>query len=321
MRSIGLLGATGIAERAILTPAAARDDVRVHAVAASDPGRAEAFRDKHGLPVAHRGYRELIEDPAVDTVYLSLHNSAHAAWAAEAARRGKHVLVEKPLCPTRREAVALRRAGAQGGVRVVETVMTAGHPWQAAARALIAAGELGELRSVTTRITFDVLGAGGYRVRPELGGGALFDTAAYWLQAVQAVIGTAGATAGGHSGFAGPNGVDDVFTATLTWPGGVRSELRAALTGPARAEHEFAGTAGRLRVRNFLLPAAGRLPLNMTVVPDAGPRRVVALPATDYYADQLDRILTALDRPGGPEEDEAVERVTLMEQAYLAALS
>ena len=40
---IGLIGATAIAEKAILAPAAKREDVTVRAVAASDPARVRDF--------------------------------------------------------------------------------------------------------------------------------------------------------------------------------------------------------------------------------------------------------------------------------------
>ncbi|MCP2163167.1 Gfo/Idh/MocA family protein [Goodfellowiella coeruleoviolacea] len=319
-REIGLIGATGIAERAIIGPARARDDVRVYAVAASSAERARGYRDKHGIPVAHDDYRALVDDPRVAVVYVSLHNSAHCRWAVAAARAGKHVLVEKPLCLSRRELHALRRAAADGGVRLLEAVMTAHHPWQAVVRGMIASRELGELLSVTTHITFDIPPGAGYRFRPELGGGALFDTAAYWLQAVQATVGLGGATAEGHSDFSGPHGVDVAFTAHLSWPSGVRATLHAGLAGPYRADHEFTFSGGVVRLRNFLRPSAGALPVNLIVLPHDGPRRVESFRPLGYFAAQLDRVLSTLDQPGTDEVARSAERVALMEDAYLDAL-
>ncbi|WP_440899899.1 Gfo/Idh/MocA family protein [Actinosynnema sp.] len=318
-RELGLIGATAIAVRAVLDPARRREDVRVRAIAASTPERAEAFRAEHGLPVAHADYRSLVRDEGIDTVYVSLHNSAHARWAAEAARAGKHVVVEKPLCLGRREAHALRRAAGDAGVHVVEAVITTGHPWQAAVRELVASRELGELTGISSHIAFDLPPGAGYRFRPELGGGAFHDTASYWLDAVQAVVGLGGATASGHSEFSGPNGVDLEFDAALRLPSGVRAELRASLVGPYRADHEFRFTGGKARLRNFLRPAAGPFPVNLVLQRDGGAREVRSFPAVSYHDAQFDRIMALLARPARP-DDAVVERIAVLESAYLNAL-
>ncbi|SDG51177.1 Predicted dehydrogenase [Lentzea fradiae] len=318
-REIGLVGATPIAVKAVVTPARGHEDVRVRAVAASTADRAEAFRSAHGLLTAHGDYQALVDDEKIDTVYVSLHNSAHAQWAAAAARAGKHVVVEKPLCLGRRELHALRHAAEASGVHVVEAVITADHPWQEAVRGIIASGELGELTGIESHIAFALSERTGYRFRPELGGGALYDTASYWLDAVGGTVGLDGATASGHSDFDGPHGVDLTFGATLRWPSGLRARLRAALTGPYRADHEFAFTAGRVRLRDVLRPAAGPFPLNLHLRRDDGSREVRSFPAGPYHDRQFARILRLLDTP--PRVDAAAaERVALVEDAYLDAV-
>src|SRR3954452_11555407 len=104
---IGLIGATGIAEKAIMRPSVAFDDVAVRAVAASDPARAKEFADRHGIGRVHDTYADLVADPAINTVYVSLHNSAHREWVVAAAEAGKHVIVEKPLCLSAAEAAEI----------------------------------------------------------------------------------------------------------------------------------------------------------------------------------------------------------------------
>ncbi|MFL6120348.1 Gfo/Idh/MocA family protein [Actinophytocola sp.] len=318
-REIGLLGATTIAARAVVEPARRLSDVRVRGVAASDPGRAEAFRATHDLPLAYPTYRALLADDRIDVVYVSLHNSAHAQWAAAAASAGKHVVVEKPLCLGRRELHGIHHAAAAAGVHVVEAVMTARHPWQDAVRDIVAAGELGTLVEVRSHIAFEVPDRAGYRFRPELGGGALHDTASYWLDALQGTVGLDKAAGTGRAAFDGPHGVDLSFTASLEWPNGLRADLHAALTGPYRADHEFRCTAGRVRLRNFLRPAAGPFPLNLVITPEHGARRVLSFPAQAYYERQLDRVMAWLDSPEDPDPG-VTQRIALMETAYQDAL-
>ncbi len=96
MIGIGILGAGGIAERAMVEPARGVDGVEVVAIGARDPERARAFAERLDLP-AWGDYDAVLSDPRVDLVYLALPPIVHAEWAARALAAGKHVLCEKPL--------------------------------------------------------------------------------------------------------------------------------------------------------------------------------------------------------------------------------
>lgn len=305
---IGLIGATGIAEKAILRPASAFDDVSVRAVAASDPVRAKEFATRHGIDRVHDTYAELVADPAVNTVYVSLHNSAHREWVVAAAEAGKHVIVEKPLCLSALEAAEI--AAAAVGVQVIEAVPTIGHPWQAAVREMILGNRFGPLTRIRTEIRFGVPAPGSYRERPELGGGIFLDSASYWLQAVQATVGLDGAVGSAQSAFDGPNGVDRSFDAALTWPG-LTAELHCSVGDKHIANHEFTFAEATVKIRNFLLPAAGPLPLNLAIRRVGGPTTVEAFPPVSYYDLQLARVRDIV-ASGGGELDAAVDRITLM---------
>jgi predicted dehydrogenase len=321
---VGLLGATGIARRAMVEPARRVDGVAVRAVAATDPERAAAFARDHGVPVAHPSYEALLADPAVDVAYLSMHSGAHGRWAVAAAEAGKHVVVEKPLCLSRDELAAIRVAAEASRVVVVEAVMTAGHPWLAAARELVAAHGRGGPVEMRSRLAFEAPDRTGYRYDPGLGGGAWFDAASYWLQAMQATVGLEGAVARGSSDFAGPNGVDDRFVARLDWPDGSCATLDCSLGHGSAAEHEFVMAGGTLRVRNVLLPAVGRFPINLAVTVGGARRRVESFPPRHYYDDQLARIVALIaagvdHSAASAALDEAAPRVALIEDAYRSA--
>ena len=302
---IGLIGATGIAERTLLQQGA-----EVRAVAASDPVRAKEYASRHQIPVVHETYSALLADPEIDAVYISLHNSAHHRWAVRAAVAGKHVIVEKPLCLTAEEIAELSFAATD--VKVFEAVATADHPWQQTVHDFIHEETYGPLVEATTRVRFAVPAPGGYRDRPELGGGIFFDAASYWLQAVQATVGLDLVTAEGRSDFDGPNGVDRSFEASLRWATGVGATLTADVGDQHLSDHVFTFERATVKLRNFLRPVAGAVPLNLIVTPTDGDRRVIGFPAVSYYERQLARILdSTMD-----DLDAAVPRITLMDQIY-----
>jgi len=66
-------------------------------VAAARPERAAAFAAEFGARRTAVDARTIFSDPAVDVVDLCVPTHLHAPLAVEAARAGKHVIVEKPL--------------------------------------------------------------------------------------------------------------------------------------------------------------------------------------------------------------------------------
>ena len=319
---IGLIGATAIAEKAILAPAARREDVTVRAVAASDPARVRDFAARNGIPRVHADYAALVDAPDITTVYVSLHNSAHREWAVRAAKAGKHVVVEKPLCLGLEEFAEIAEAATANGVHVIEAVPTAGHPWQSEVRAMITDQRYGPLRSMRTGIRFGVPAPGSYRDRTELGGGIFLDSATYWLHAVQTTVGLAGAHGSGRSEFDGPNGVDRSFAALLSWDNGVESVLECEVGEGHAAEHEFTFAAASVRVRGFLRPTAGALPLNLLIRRSDGTKKVHGFEPVSYYERQLDRIRAIVITGSGGDEVEltaAGERVAVTDAIYRRA--
>src|SRR3989344_2035041 len=65
-------------------------------VLSSDSKRAEEFAKKYGIK-AYSDYKELLKNPQINAVDIVNKNKDHADYGIEAAKAGKHVLVEKPI--------------------------------------------------------------------------------------------------------------------------------------------------------------------------------------------------------------------------------
>src|SRR5882757_9693891 len=116
---IGVLGASRIAELAIVEPARELGH-RLVAVAARDPYRTQLFAEKHGVERVLASYDDVVNDPEVDAVYNPLANSLHAPWNLAAIAAGKPVLTEKPFARNRIEAEEVAAASEAAGVTVLE---------------------------------------------------------------------------------------------------------------------------------------------------------------------------------------------------------
>jgi predicted dehydrogenase len=318
---IGLIGATAIAERAVIGPADGLAEFSVRAVAASATDRALSFGKRHGLR-ASPSYEDLLTAPDIDVVYVSLHNSAHVEWACRAARMGRVVLVEKPLCLSLAEYDALAEAERGGGGRVLEALPTLGHPWHSTVRELMDRGSYGRLRSVRSRFVFGRPAAGSYRDRRDLGGGVFLDVASYWLQALQETVGLPKSGGSGVARCAEPYGVDQAFESELPLGEGISATLSCAFGGRHAAEHTFEFAEALVRVRGVLLPAAGSVPLHVTIRTPAGRTEVMRTPAIAYYPRQLARLADLLAGRGGnwgAELAAARPRVAAMERIHRKA--
>ncbi|MCX5771875.1 MAG: Gfo/Idh/MocA family oxidoreductase [Candidatus Hydrogenedentes bacterium] len=82
-------------------------EVDIVAVASPSPGHADAFAGQHNIPRAFTSYADLLALPEIQMVTIAAPNYLHAQIVADAARAGKHIVCEKPLCMTLEEADAM----------------------------------------------------------------------------------------------------------------------------------------------------------------------------------------------------------------------
>src|ERR671922_731313 len=112
---IGIVGSRFQADCIAASVKAMPEEAEVVAVASPTRGNAEAFARRHGIPRFYSDHRELLRDPGVEMISVTAPNRLHAPITIDAARAGKHVVCEKPLCLTLEEADAMidacRRAG------------------------------------------------------------------------------------------------------------------------------------------------------------------------------------------------------------------
>jgi predicted dehydrogenase len=113
---LGIIGSRFQADCIAASVRAMPEEAEVVAVASPTKGNAEAFAKRHGIPRAYADYRELLRDRDVEMVSITAPNRLHAQITIDAARAGKHVVCEKPLCITLEEADAMIDACAKAGV-------------------------------------------------------------------------------------------------------------------------------------------------------------------------------------------------------------
>jgi len=118
--------------------------VELVAVCDTDASKAQSVAEKHGSEWLADPYK-LLSRPDIEAVSICTPTTTHAAVAIEAARRGKHALVEKPICATADEArVLLDEAGKSGG-RLMPGHIERFNPAVRHVKAMIERGEIGRV--------------------------------------------------------------------------------------------------------------------------------------------------------------------------------
>ncbi|GAC66703.1 Gfo/Idh/MocA family protein [Gordonia soli] len=317
---IGILGASRIAESAIVGPAEELGH-RLVAVAARDRGRATAFADKYGVERVLDSYADIVADPEVDVVYNPLANSLHAPWNLAAIRAGKPVLTEKPFSRNVTEALEVRDAAAAADVPVLEAFHYLFHPLVARTSELLAAGTIGAIRNIDVVMDMPTPGPDDPRWSYELAGGSVMDLGCYGLH----VFRTLGRFCGGapEIGYASAVlrgiDVDESSVIDVTYPGGATGHNTNSMVG---TEFEFTvrivGDGGELFLHDFLAPGKDD---RLSITRSDGSVVVEHLGTRSTYTYQLEAFAAAVQTgavlPIGL--DDAVENMRYIDAAYLAA--
>ncbi|UQU67689.1 Gfo/Idh/MocA family oxidoreductase [Couchioplanes caeruleus] len=260
MLRVGVLGCSSIALRRTVPALAADAGVRVTAIASRDPAKAEAAAQRFGATPVH-GYERLLERPDIDAVYVPLPPALHAVWVERALHAGKHVLAEKPLTTTAKDAHRLVELARSAGLVLLECFAFVHHSQHAEVQRRLQAGEIGTLRALDADFAFPPLPSSDIRYRPELGGGALLDAGVYPLRVAQLFLGPDLTVAGATLEHDPVSGVDVAGAAVLTTPQGRSAQIRFGFTHSYRSAYVLWGSAGRMTVRRAFTPPAGFAPV------------------------------------------------------------
>ncbi len=290
----GLLGTARI-NRMVIPALRVSPGNRLVAVASRDREKAVAYAREWGIERAYGSYEALLEDPTIDAVYVPLPNHLHAEWTVRAALAGKHVLCEKPIALSVAELDGIEASAREAAVVVAEAFMYRHHPQTLKVKELVAAGAIGDVRFVRGTFSFPLTRPDDVRLRPEWGGGCLWDVGCYPLSLARFVLGTEPVQVFG-SAVLGPTGIDETFAGQLVFPGDVLVQIDAGFRSPVRAELEIAGTTGVIRVRH---PWKPREDQPIVLVRD-GEVETVPVAAKDRYRLEIEDLAEAASSGRGP---------------------
>jgi predicted dehydrogenase len=242
----GLLS-TALINRHLIPAIRSAPRCELRAVASRDAAKAKAYAAEWEIPRAFGSYDALLADPNVDVIYISAPNHLHAEWAIKAANAGKHVLVEKPIALSVDEVDRMMEAARRNRIVVAEAFSYVHHPQTIAIRELIAQGAIGEVRLIDAAYSYVHTRENDYRLRPEFGGGALWDIGCYAVSFIRLAANAPPLEVIGRQ-VAGPSGIDMSFAGLLRFESGALGRFDCSFQAAFRTRAEVVGSEALLRI-------------------------------------------------------------------------
>lgn len=313
-----IIGIGKLSDAAMAPAIAAQPDSELAAVCSRDLRRAQDFGRRHGAQHAYDDLQAMVEDPAVDVVYIATPNGLHAAHALTAIRAGKHVLVDKPMVLTSGEGRELVAAAAGAQVRLGVGFQLRHKATNRAAREAIAAGAIGRA------VSFDLfIGAGKdvfpfdtWRADAELaGGGTLLNQGTHVIDLLPFL---AGSPVVEVTCLMDAERLEDVAVAVCRLDNGALATLSSnQVRGGTPRDWLAIGLEGWLEGRGALAAAAG----DEVVRHDAQGSAVLATTTASAYDEQVDAFTRTVlgSAPVNGDGEDGLRNVAVVEALYRSA--
>ena len=295
-----LVGASTIAAEWMIGAIRAQGDSDVVAILSSSAERGAAFAQHHAIARSCDSIGPLLDDPAVDIVYVSSSNHLHLRHTLAAAAAGKHVLCEKPLALTLGDARRMVQACAEAGVQLGTNHHLRNAATHEAIRDAVRDGRIG------TPLAVRVFHAvhlpphlRTWRVRNAEAGGAILDITVHDADTLRFVLDDEPQQVVAQtqcSGMAAPP-LEDAVMAVVTFRNGVIAQVHDAFTiAHAGTGFEVHGSEGSIIARDVMT----QRPAGTVALRDARGETTLPVTHVNLYERSVRRFNDAVRGRGSP---------------------
>ena len=189
--------------------------------------KAADYAKRHGVPTWYANADDLINDPAVNAIYVATPPDTHADYAIRAMRAGKPVYVEKPMALNAAECDAMNRVSLETRVPLFVAFYRRALPYFLKVKELIDQRVIGDIRCVRVQLHWqpderEIGPQPNWRVVPALSGGGLFhDYASHQFDFLEYALGPIKTASGIARNQAGLYVADDIVVAAFAFESGV----------------------------------------------------------------------------------------------------
>ncbi len=208
---------------------------------------ATAFNVKN----TYNDLRQMLEKQKPDILVIATWPSSHLKNVLEAVRCGvKGILVEKPIAVNTTQFQQMITVTERANISIMEGFMYRHHPLTLAVKQKIEEGTIGEVHYARATFSTGLTDRKNWRLRGELGGGAVMDLGCYCINIIRYVMGREPQYAWATGKYEPINNVWETLIGTLDFGDGITGQLDCSFGWTWRECYEVAGTTGTIFVQS-----------------------------------------------------------------------
>ena len=209
------------------------------------------FATEYEVQNTYNDLRQMLEKQQPDVLVIATWPSSHLKNVLEAVRCGvKGILVEKPIAVNATQLEQMIQVTERAGILLMEAFMYRHHPLTLAVKQKIEDGAIGDVRYARSTFSTGLTDRQNWRLRGDLGGGAVMDLGCYCINIIRYLVGQEPQSVWATGKFEPINNVWETLIGTLDFGNGITGQLDCSFGWTWRESYEVAGTDGTLFVQS-----------------------------------------------------------------------
>ena len=209
------------------------------------------FATEYNVQNTYNDLRQMLEKQEPDVLVVATWPSSHLKNVLEAVRCGvKGILVEKPITVNTTQLEQMIQVTEHANILLMEAFMYRHHPLTLAVKQKIEEGIIGEVRYARSTFSTGLTDRQNWRLRGDLGGGAIMDLGCYCINIIRYLVGGEPHSVWATGKFEPINNVWETLIGTLDFGDGITGQLDCSFGWTWRESYEVAGTDGTLFVQS-----------------------------------------------------------------------
>ncbi|MCT4395501.1 Gfo/Idh/MocA family protein [Periweissella beninensis] len=245
----GIIGTGTIANQMGAT-LLSRDGI-IYAITARNTAKLATFANTYHVEKQYANLADLLDDDAVDAVYVATPHNLHYEMIKQALLKGKHVLAEKAITVNGTQLNELRTLAKQNNLLLLEAMTVLHMPLIKKLKSLIDEGQLGQIKLINVTFgshkPYDV---NNRFFNPALAGGALLDIGGYALTGARYFMSESPTAVQTFVDFF-ETGVDEQSTTILQNTQGELATINLSMQAKQPKALTVLGTKGYFRIMEF----------------------------------------------------------------------
>ena len=209
------------------------------------------FATEYEVQNTYNDLRQMLEKQQPDVLVIATWPSSHLKNVLEAVRCGvKGILVEKPIAVNATQLEQMIQVTERANILLMEAFMYRHHPLTLAVKQKVEDGAIGEVRYARSTFSTGLTDRQNWRLRGDLGGGAVMDLGCYCINIIRYLIGQEPQSVWATGKFEPINNVWETLIGTLDFGDGITGQFDCSFGWTWRESYEITGTEGTLSVQS-----------------------------------------------------------------------